>query len=94
MKFTRQKQINLTNQANEQLAKIKRDAAEDAPASQRHKLFPEDSDDEDHPLHLWFVSDYEERVAMLKTNKDIWGLLCAGSDGLEEAQIIHLPTIV
>ena len=31
---------------------------------------------------------------MLNTNKDIWGLLCAGLDGLEEAQILHLPTIV
>ena len=31
---------------------------------------------------------------MLNTNKDIWGLLCAGSDGLEEMQILHLPTIV
>ena len=84
--------MNLTNQANEQLAKIKRDAAGDAPASQRNKQF--DVDDEDHPLNLWFVSDYEERVDMLKTNNDIWSLLCAVSDSLEEAPILHLPTIV
>ena len=31
---------------------------------------------------------------MLNTDKDIWGLLCAGSDGLEDVQIMHLPTIV
>ena len=31
---------------------------------------------------------------MLNTDKDIWGLLCAGSDGLEDMQIMHLPTIV
>ena len=31
---------------------------------------------------------------MLNINKDIWGLLCAGSDGQEEMQILYLPTIV
>ena len=31
---------------------------------------------------------------MLNINKDIWGVLCAGSDVSGEAQILHLPTIV
>ena len=30
---------------------------------------------------------------MLNINKDIWGVLCAGSDVSGEVQTLHLPTI-
>ena len=93
-KLNRQRQINLDNQANAQIAATKRKAAGDVPSSQRHVLL--DVEDEDHPLNTWFVSTFDKRVEMINTNNDIWGLLCAGSSniGLEEMQIIHLPTIV
>ena len=92
-KLNRQRQINLANQAKAQLATTKREAAGDAPSSQRHKQF--DVDDPDHPLNAWFLSNFDERVEMLNTNNDIWGLLCAGSGHLkEEMQILHLPTTV
>jgi len=81
-KLNRQRQINLANQAQAQLATIKREAAGDAPSSQRHKQF--DVDDPDHPLNAWFTSNFDERVEMLNTNNDIWGLLCAGSGHLKE----------
>ena len=68
-KLNRQRHINLANQAQAQLATTKREAAGDAPSSQRHKQF--DVDDTDHPLNAWFTSNFDERVELLNTNNDI-----------------------
>ena len=89
--ITTDKNKKLQDFATTQFLKVKRDVAGDAPSSQKEKNFPIDNN---HALDFRFLSYQEERIDMLKTNKNMCGLLCAGSDCLREAQILHLLTIV
>ena len=49
------------------------------PPLRRKKNFPID---DNQALDSWFTHNQEQRIDMLKTNKNVLGLLCAGSDCL------------